>query len=126
MILFITVSVVRKTTEVSAEVVRKLVHLGGGGVALTLPWLFSDPWPVYVLGALSLALLAIVRIVPALREGPGQVLMAVSRHSFGEFWYVLGVVTLFTITRDVVASCCTGSASTSPRATEESSTVDIF
>lgn len=77
------------------ELVRKLFHLGGGLFALPLPWIFSSPAPVVVLGAANLALFALLRAVPALRKGPGQVLAAVSRNTVGEFCFVLSLVLLF-------------------------------
>lgn len=79
------------------ELVRKIFHLGGGVLALPLPWLFSSPSPVLVLGAANFVLFALLRVVPALRNGPGQVLAAVERHTVGEFCFVLSLLLLFAV-----------------------------
>lgn len=84
------------------ELVRKLFHLGGGLLALPLPWLFSRPEPVIALAVLSLVTLGLLRIVPALKAGPGQVLAAVQRNTVGEFCFVLSLLALFTWAHDRV------------------------
>jgi S-adenosylmethionine-diacylglycerol 3-amino-3-carboxypropyl transferase len=38
-----------RSMQISAEVQRKLIHVGTGLYAILLPWLFPDRWPVYVL-----------------------------------------------------------------------------
>ncbi|MGA7950691.1 MAG: hypothetical protein WCA45_11120 [Thiobacillaceae bacterium] len=82
------------------ELVRKLFHLGGGLLALPLPWLFSNPAPVLVLVASSIALFTLLRTVPILRAGPGQVLAAVQRNTAGEYGFALSVLLLFTWAHD--------------------------
>jgi phytol kinase len=82
------------------EMVRKVFHLGGGLLALPLPWLFSGPLPVLVLGTASMAVFASLRTVPALRTGPGQVLAAVPRETVGEFCYIVSLMLLFLLARD--------------------------
>lgn len=77
------------------ELVRKIFHLGGGLLALPLPWLFSSPMPVLVLGASSIALFTLLRTVPVLRAGPGQVLAAVQRNTVGEYGFILSLLLLF-------------------------------
>jgi phytol kinase len=98
-----TLTIVQKTTGLSPENVRKLFHLGGGAAALALPWLFQSLWPVLVLTGASLVLFLALRLVPRLREGPGQVLQSVTRQSVGEFSFLFGVLTVFAIaSEDVV------------------------
>ena len=100
--LFAILTILRRTTRLSAESIRKLFHLGGGAAALSLPWLFSAFWPVLVLaGGSTLGFLAL-RLVPALQAGPGQILQSVSRKSFGEFSFMLGVLTVYAIAGDSV------------------------
>jgi phytol kinase len=60
------------------EMVRKVFHLGGGLLALPLPWLFSTPLPVVVLGTTTMIVFALLRTIPALRSRPGQVLAGVN------------------------------------------------
>ena len=47
---------------VSAEVKRKLVHVGTGVYAMGLPWLFPDRWPVYMIVALTLVMMVALRL----------------------------------------------------------------
>ena len=82
------------------ELVRKLFHLGGGLLALPLPWLFSSIVPVLVLGASSIALFTLLRTVPILRAGPGQVLAAVQRNTVGEYGFILSLLLLFVWAHD--------------------------
>lgn len=82
------------------ELVRKLFHLGGGMLALPLPWLFSSPGPVIVLAGFALLILGMLRAVPFLRRGPGQVLAAVERNTVGEFCFILSLVVLFVVAHD--------------------------
>ena len=93
--LLLTVRQMQLRYDLSPEVVRKLLHIGSGGVALLLPWLFDRLWPVLVLAALLTGTFAAMRAVPALRAGVGQVLHGVQRRSIGEFCYVASVLLLF-------------------------------
>lgn len=77
------------------EILRKLFHLGGGLFGLSLPWLFRDIGPVLVLAAATAGLFVALRVVPALREGPGQVLVGVKRKTLGEFFFVSSFCLLF-------------------------------
>lgn len=79
----------------SAESSRKAVHVGAGLLVLPLPWVFDRPEPVYALAAAFFLLLLGVRLVPALRQGRGQVLHAVRRKSWGELCFPLVVALLF-------------------------------
>ena len=97
-----TLTILRRTTSLSAETIRKLFHLGGGATALALPWLFDSLWPVALLAGISALLFLALRVVPRLREGPGQVLQSVTRQSIGEFSFLLGVLAIFAIAFDDV------------------------
>jgi phytol kinase len=77
------------------EIARKLFHVGGGFIAMSLPWLFDRWWPVVAMGAVSTSAFVLLRGVTALRASVGQVLGSVERRSAGEFYYLLAVVVLF-------------------------------
>ena len=77
------------------EMVRKIFHLAGGLLGITLVWLFTDLMPVLILALFVTSLFIMFRFVPALRAGPGQVLLAVQRDTVGEFCYVASFVLLF-------------------------------
>jgi len=100
LVLVVVLRILQLRTELAAESIRKLFHIGSAAAALTLPWLFSSVLPVLGLGAVSVIAFIMLRIVPVAREGPGQVLQAVPRQTMGEFWFILGVVTIFAITGD--------------------------
>ncbi len=81
------------------EVVRKLMHVGMGLTVLAFPWLFDDVWPVVLVIASSLGLLATVRFVSGPRSQMGSVLGGVARKSLGEFYFAISVAALFVLSR---------------------------
>jgi phytol kinase len=85
----------RRLCRPHPELPRKLLHVGMGTVTLTFPWLFDAVWPVLMLAILSVALLVCLRLVPALRNGVGQVLHGVRRFTLGEICFVVAVTVLW-------------------------------
>lgn len=81
--------------EIAPEVQRKLVHIGTGLYALTLPWLFSDDWPVYMLIALTLIVMGVLRMPAFAKGGIGETLHGVERQSYGDLLLALAVGTVF-------------------------------
>ena len=77
------------------ELVRKLFHIGGGIIGLSLPWLFDSLVPVLVLAATITASFGAMRFLRRLRSGLGQVLLGVDRRTAGEFFYLASIVLLF-------------------------------
>ena len=50
-------AIVRRQAKLSgwsAEVQRKIVHIGAGLYALFLPWMFTDKWPVMMLSLIHI------------------------------------------------------------------------
>lgn len=77
------------------EVQRKIVHVATGLFAMSLPWLFAEDWPVWLLLGLTMAVMAVLRL-PALRRGGlGATLHGVERRSYGDFLLALSVGILF-------------------------------
>lgn len=89
----------RRRERVSAELARKLVHIGMGLMTLSFPWLFRDPWPVVTLAALAVAALLVVRLLPALRQRVGGALHDVARQSLGEIYFPVSVAVVFVLAR---------------------------
>ena len=89
------IAVLQKRLALNPEWSRKLLHTGGGLMALGLPWLFHSAWPVGVLSAASLLGLLAVKGVPALRRRVGCVVEGVDRTSCGELYFVLATGLLF-------------------------------
>ena len=80
----------------SAEATRKALHIGMGLATLALPWLFSETWPVVVLGIVVGSLFVALRWLAPLRSF-GRALHAVQRNSLGEFYFVLAAVVIFVL-----------------------------
>ncbi|KHQ53578.1 hypothetical protein [Mameliella alba] len=75
------------------ELARKIVHVLASGLAIPLPWLFVDDWPVWLV--LGLALSAMVAMRTPLLAGPGRALHSVERKSWGDVLLVVSVGLLF-------------------------------
>jgi phytol kinase len=95
---------------IGAETGRKLVHMGVGGISLCVPWVFSDPWPVWLLVLPAVAALIAVRLIPRATHALGGSLYEVGRFSLGEVFYPLGVAIAFTLARHDHAAYCGGVA----------------
>lgn len=77
------------------ELLRKLVHVGMGLVALSLPWLFASARSVVVLTSVFVLLLIGLRVLPTLRIHLGTPIHGVDRKSLGDIYFALGVGGLF-------------------------------
>lgn len=83
--------------DIEAEVQRKLVHVGTGLYALSLPWLFPDRWPVYMLVGLTLLVMLVLRH-PNSRLG--HTLHGVERQSYGDLLLAISVGLCFFLAED--------------------------
>lgn len=81
------------------ELVRKLLHLGMGLLSLSLPWLFSSPWPVLLIVTMVVLGMAFLRALMPLRTRLGRVIHEVARPSLGEVYFPLGVGIIFFLAR---------------------------
>lgn len=97
-LMMVGVRALQRRTWVGPEVARKLVHAVMGLVCATFPCVFREVWPVVLLGLGSMAALAAVRWVPALRAEYGGVLGGVHRSTRGEFYFVAAVVLVWILT----------------------------
>lgn len=77
------------------ELVRKLLHVPMGLIALTFPWLFHSALPVVLLAGLAVAWLLALRFYQPLKQQLGSVLGGVERRSLGEIYFPLAVSLLF-------------------------------
>jgi phytol kinase len=80
---------------VRPEVSRKAVHVAMGAACAMFPWIFDRPLPVWVLAAMATVPLAVLRIVPALKQGIGSALHGVGRPSYGEVLFAPSVALVF-------------------------------
>ena len=88
-------SVIARKTQLSAELLRKMVHSGLGLVCASFPWVFHATWELVVLCAGVLVLLLSIRYHPALRQHMGQGLYGIKRSSVGDLLFGITVVLLF-------------------------------
>jgi len=88
----------RKRLLLKPEWSRKLLHTGGGLMALGLPWLFQSAEPVLILCAASLLGLLAIKRISALHRRVGGVVDDVDRESHGELYFVSATGLLFLIT----------------------------
>lgn len=77
--------------DLNAEIQRKLIHIGTGLYALTLPWLFPERWPVYVLVGMTLIVMLILRLPRVASGGIGSTLHSVERQSYGDVFLAIAV-----------------------------------
>jgi phytol kinase len=79
----------------SAELQRKCVHVATGVYALTLPLTFPEPWPVFVLVVLAVAVMLVLRLPRFAEGGIGSAVHGVARKSYGELLLALSVGFIF-------------------------------
>lgn len=84
-----------KAIGLSSEVQRKLVHIGTGLYALTLPWLFPDRWPVYMLIGITLIVMMFLRVPSVAKSGLGSTLHGVERKSYGDILLAVSIGVCF-------------------------------
>ncbi|MBI4640341.1 MAG: hypothetical protein HY731_06585 [Candidatus Tectomicrobia bacterium] len=81
------------------EFVRKLMHMGSGLVALTLPWLFDRSWPVLFLSIVAFVVMLMGRYSREFKRCVGSAIGSVARESLGEVYFPLGIGLLFLFSR---------------------------
>lgn len=95
--LMVALSIYQRKHNPHPEWVRKLMHLGAGFIALSLPWLFDENWPVIVLSLLAASGMFAVTTLRALRHNLGAVTGGVLRRTLGEVCFPLGAGVLFVL-----------------------------
>lgn len=87
--------VVGRTYDLRPEVRRKLLHFGSGFLGLGLPWLFEDFAPVAVICGVAFVALLVIRLYRPLRQGIGESIHGVDRHTLGDFVVPVATASLF-------------------------------
>lgn len=80
--LFAVAEIWRRKGSPQVETTRKLVHFGGGMVALSFPYIFQSHWPVLIMAVLFTLLLIVAR-----RSSLLQSVQNVERSTIGEIVY---------------------------------------
>lgn len=88
----------QRRRTLSAELSRKLFHVGGGLTTLSFPWIFPGAWPVLLLALITILALLALKYIRALQGNLGVVLYRVERTSLGELYFPLSVCLLFVFT----------------------------
>lgn len=88
---------ITKHLGLAPELKRKTVHVLTGLVSLTFPWLFSSALPVILMISLSLLAMAALRLPWLRKHSISTVLHDVQRRSYGEFYLLISVGLLFTL-----------------------------
>ena len=86
-----------KIFKLSAEISRKSVHILMGLTVLAFPYIFHEPWSVWLLALLSLTLFYTLRHYKRARENLGDALYRIERKSYGEIYYTLAIALTFTL-----------------------------
>jgi len=92
--LYVLFSVIKNKYNVSAEMSRKMVHIGLGLTTLSFPWLFTETWPVWLMCGISIITLLGLR-TKKFKHNLGQALHSVERTSYGEICFPVSVAILF-------------------------------
>jgi phytol kinase len=90
-----TIRVFQKQCAPHPEWCRKLMHIGSGIVALSIPWLFQSTRPVLLLCAISLVGLLAMKHLKYLKRNIGRVVAEVKRESSGDIYFPLTIAILF-------------------------------
>ena len=97
-LLIVPVALLQKRGWLSAELSRKVVHIGMGLVTAAFPCLFTEAWPVLLLTGGFVTLLVALRTVPILRARFGSALCGVERASWGDLYFPIAIGGLFVLT----------------------------
>ena len=95
LLIFVGAEVIRRSVRPPVEGTRKFVHVAGGIVVLSFPWVLRSPWTVFGLAVVFGTLIWGTRRLGLLASVHG-----VERTSEGGIFYPLGVVLLFTVAHD--------------------------
>jgi phytol kinase len=81
------------------EWARKLLHIGVGMVGFGFPFVIASRIPVWIVCILAASTMLALRLWKPLKTGLGGVLSSVNRVSLGEFYFLLGLPALFTLSQ---------------------------
>src|SRR5580658_4049262 len=73
----------RRRAGADGEWIRKLAHIGTGLISISLPWIFSNQVPIFIICGASIILLLAMRYMPLMSKHLSGVLDDVKRQSWG-------------------------------------------
>ena len=89
----------QRLTNPHPEWARKLLHVGVGMVGFGFPFVIASRLPVWITCTLAALTMLALRFSKPLKTGLGGVLSSVNRVSLGEFYFLLGLPALFTLSQ---------------------------
>ena len=81
------------------ELLRKLLHIGMGLVAMTFPWVFAHYWPVLFLAVVAIAVLLFLKRHTMDKTGIRHIVHGVARDSLGEIYFPISIAILFILSK---------------------------
>jgi phytol kinase len=97
--LLVVLRVVGPRLGLGPESSRKIAHIGLGLTTLTFPFLFKSVWPVAILVAMTILVLAAIRWIPPLRGRFGKVVDGVPRQTGGGLYFPIAAGLLFIVAK---------------------------
>ncbi|MBK5096335.1 MAG: hypothetical protein JJE01_01045 [Gemmatimonadetes bacterium] len=101
--LMVSVAWLRGSVGLKPETARKIVHVGGGVLAMSFPWLFTNWHAVVAACGVNAVALAVTRYTNLFPRQFKDVLGGVDRGSGGEFYFPLAIALLFPLARGELA-----------------------
>jgi dolichol kinase len=95
--LFLAIRYASTRWKLSPEIQRKLAHVLLGVYSLSLPWIFSETWQVFLLCSLVSAGMIGLRLSQSVASKWYGILYSVGRVSYGEIFFCISVAVLFAI-----------------------------
>ena len=93
------IRIIQKRYAPHPEWCRKLMHIGSGIVALSIPWIFQSTGPVLILCAISVAGLVAIKHLKYLKQNIGRVVGEVKRESSGDIYFPITIAVLFFLSK---------------------------
>jgi phytol kinase len=97
--MLLTLRFLQPRLAIAPEHSRKIAHVGLGLATLSFPFLFHEMWPVVVLVAVTVGVLAAMRWVEPVRSRFGSVVDGVERRTGGGLYFPIAAGLLFLITK---------------------------
>ena len=94
-----TIRIFQKQYAPHPEWCRKLMHIGSGIIALSIPWLFQSMQPVLLLCGISFAGLLAMKRLNYLKHNIGRVVGDINRKSSGDIYFPLTIAVLFLLAK---------------------------
>ena len=93
--LFFLIDRLEKKEKLSSELIRKILHIGSGLIALLFPLFFHTLMGVVYLGVFFIVVLLVLRNLKRFKSGIGKALRKDDRESRGDIYFIVSIVLLW-------------------------------